>query len=258
VTAEQKLLSKPWGEIAKVKLTDNIDARLFVYGRQTLDRYKTYYQKEPDTIRWLDELPQMAVLWDIGANIGLYSIYPALTRAAQVLAFEPGAPNYFVLNRNIEANGLDQRITAFCLAFSDTEEIGTLNMGTTKPGGASAAFEDDHGDMGQKLKVVFQQGMVGITVDAFIKRYNPPFPEYMKIDVDGLEHKIIRGMTTTLADRRLQGLWVELDSARPDYVAEVSGIITKHGFELVGSYRSPTFAPKSPIRNYKFRRTNDA
>src|SRR5689334_5909953 len=60
--------------------------------------------KEPDMIRWLNTIPRGTVLWDIGANVGVFSLYAALIRQATVLAFEPLAANFHVLSRNIQIN----------------------------------------------------------------------------------------------------------------------------------------------------------
>lgn len=44
-----------------------------------LNRYriKTFSTKLPETLEWIDNFPQGSVLWDVGANVGLYSIYAA-------------------------------------------------------------------------------------------------------------------------------------------------------------------------------------
>ena len=43
-------------------------------------RVNTFYSKEPETLKWIDNFNEdkNIIFWDIGANIGLYSIYAAL------------------------------------------------------------------------------------------------------------------------------------------------------------------------------------
>ena len=41
-------------------------------------RAETLFTKEPDMIDWIDSFPEDFVLWDIGANVGIYSIYAGL------------------------------------------------------------------------------------------------------------------------------------------------------------------------------------
>ena len=40
-------------------------------------RATTFETKEPETLEWIDTIPKNSVLWDIGANVGLYSLYAA-------------------------------------------------------------------------------------------------------------------------------------------------------------------------------------
>ena len=42
-----------------------------------LFRINTFSSKEPETIKWIDSIPEGTVLWDVGANVGLYSCYAA-------------------------------------------------------------------------------------------------------------------------------------------------------------------------------------
>lgn len=70
---------------------------------RTLKRAKTYSIKEPDTLDWIDSFEPDSCYFDIGANIGQYSLYPAKKYGdkIQVYAFEPQSNNYYVLNKNI-------------------------------------------------------------------------------------------------------------------------------------------------------------
>jgi hypothetical protein len=83
---------------------------------RALWRVETLFSKEPDTIEWIASFAPDEVLADIGANVGMYTIWAAKTRGTRVFAFEPEAQNYALLNCNIHANGLDQAVRAYCSA----------------------------------------------------------------------------------------------------------------------------------------------
>ncbi len=77
---------------------------------------------ETDTISWVEAMPKDGVLWDIGANIGFFSLYAGslLGRdGVRVVGFEPGAASYAVLNRNIEGNAMGSHIVAYCFGWCD-------------------------------------------------------------------------------------------------------------------------------------------
>ena len=76
----------------------------------TLNKYRidTYSTKEPETLEWIDAISEGSILWDIGANVGLYSCYAAKARNCQVFAFEPSVFNLELLARNLFINGLSE------------------------------------------------------------------------------------------------------------------------------------------------------
>src|SRR4051812_37306235 len=69
-------------------------------------RADTFSTKEPETLEWIDGIPEGSVLWDIGANVGLYTCYAAKARGCRVFAFEPSVFNLELLARNIFFNQL--------------------------------------------------------------------------------------------------------------------------------------------------------
>lgn len=218
-------------------------------------RAETLLTKEPETIEWIETFAENSIFWDIGANVGLYSLYAAL-RGVNVLAFEPSAFNYYVLNRNIEANKLDNRILAFCIAFSDQSVLDHFCLATTETGGAMNSFGAALDFEGKPYIPAFRQGMLGYNVDEFMRRFNPPFPNHIKIDVDGLENKIIRGAENVLKDLRLQSLLIELEEDRTDLTDEVIGALARAGLQLVAKRHAPMFdsSPFSQCYNYIFMR----
>lgn len=219
------------------------DIIFYCFGEIPLWRAETLLTKEPETIEWIDSFEKGDILWDIGANIGCYSLYAA-KKGNSVLAFEPSAANYFLLQKNIECNQFDKKIQAFCLAFSDTSEIGYLNMSTIQMGGAINNFGDISDSIecvDEKHDVKFSQGMIGFSIDEFIRYYHIPTPNHIKIDVDGIENKIVRGAKHTLTNKKLKSLLIELDFNHPEYNKEIIRIVEEAGFTLGSKKHAATF-----------------
>lgn len=166
--------------------------------------------KEPDTIDWLNGLGPTDVVWDIGANVGVFSLYAA-SRGCRVLAFEPAAANFFALTRNVELNALASHVTPYCIAVAGTTELGVINLDSMDIGAAMSQF----GRPGERSRYSSNpsqptHGMVGISIDDLVGRFGAPAPTALKIDVDGLEWPILQGGLNTLSAPRVHSLLVEL------------------------------------------------
>ena len=104
-------------------------------------RGKTLYSKEPDTINWInDYIRQDDVFYDIGANIGIYSLYAAKFNKAKVYSFEPESSNYYFLNKNIYHNNLFSRIKAYNIALNDTVLLSELNLSDFRASASNHQF----------------------------------------------------------------------------------------------------------------------
>ena len=85
-------------------------------------RVKTLYDKEPETLEWIDNFEEnkQIIFWDIGANIGLYSIYAAVKfKNISVVSFEPSSSNLRILSRNISINKIENKIKICQLPLSE-------------------------------------------------------------------------------------------------------------------------------------------
>ena len=60
-------------------------------------RAQTFSSKEPETLDWIDSMQDGGILWDVGANIGVYSLYAGKSKNAKVFSFEPSASRSKVL-----------------------------------------------------------------------------------------------------------------------------------------------------------------
>lgn len=246
---------EPLIEVSETVETTNGPLRFYCLGELSLYRVRTIFTKEPETIEWIDTFDPRSIFWDIGANIGLYSIYAA-SRGSRVLAFEPSAANYFLLNRNIEANAMDDRVIAYCLALSNKNGVDALNMRSTGLGGALSSFGTTIDEHGNQFAPSFRQGMLGYSIDEFISRYDLQCPNHIKIDVDGIEDLIIAGATTTLSNPALVSVSIELDDARPDHIARFTSNLARCGLVLTSKRHAPMFdnSEHSSIYNYLFAR----
>ena len=197
-------------------------------------RAETLLTKEPDTIKWIDSFTKDAVFWDVGANVGVYSLYAAARSGVSVLSFEPLAANFHVLSRNIQLNNCSDRVTAYCVALAGVTELGMLNIASPKMGSALTQF-GKLGEMSpycEKGTNGSSHGMIGFTVDDFIDQFHPAFPNYIKLDVDGLELSILQGAKKTLQDSRLRSLVVELSLTHDAERDQAGSYLEECGFQL--------------------------
>ena len=182
-------------------------------------RVKTFSSKEPETLQWIDSLPEGAVLWDIGANIGLYSVYAAKKRGLRVFSFEPSIFNLELLARNISLNGITKQVCIIPIPLSDHLGISTMRMTTTEWGGALSTFGKDFGWDGKKINQVFNFQTVGISMDDVALQLSLPRPDFIKMDVDGLEHFILKGGPSVLSE--IKGILIEVND---DFKEQSEGV----------------------------------
>jgi len=188
--------------------------------RRTLKRAQTYSVKEPETLDWIDKFEPNTCYFDIGANIGQYSLYPAKKYGSciKVYAFEPQSSNYNALNKNIFLNNLRKNIMSYCVAISGRSEFSELYIPKFIPGGNRSQFgKEDIEHM--KISATHTQGMFGVTLDDLCEKWGFPFPNYIKIDVDGIETAILNGAKHVLAHANLKSVIVELGTVQEQEAA---------------------------------------
>ncbi len=205
--------------------------RIAVDNARTLQRAKTYSIKEPDTLDWLDSFEPNSVFFDLGANIGQYSLYPAkkFGDAIQVYAFEPQCINYYLLNKNIYLNKLEKNVTAYGVAISGVSGFSKLYIPKFIAGGNRSQFgNEDLNTMKRPASHI--QGMFGVTLDDLCSKWGLPCPNYIKIDVDGIEIPIIRGAETTLKNLEVRSVIVELGTSEEQ--DEAVKLLEQAGFKV--------------------------
>jgi len=206
---------------------------LKVENKKELNRALTYSTKEPITLDWLDELvKENDILYDIGANIGLYSLYlgKKLNGKCHIYAFEPEALNLAKLNINIHMNKLSRCIKAYSIALSSKNKISEFYINHFGYGEAAHQFGIPLLDTAPE----HVEGSVGLTVDSLVYDYNLPCPNHLKIDVDGLEQDVVEGGKRVISNPAVRSVLVEVDkspevSSRRQWLLD---FFSSHGFKL--------------------------
>jgi FkbM family methyltransferase len=204
-------------------------ARFYTPNEITRWRVRTLYSKEPVTIEWLRTMPRGAVFADVGANVGMYTVFAALARSARVVAFEPESRNYALLNENLRLNQLGERVVALCAGLSDHHGVECLYLSEAKAGGSCHSLGEAVGYDLKPRAAAFAQGVLALRFDDLVAARQVPVPEYIKIDVDGFEHKVIRGMETTLKEAAVRSLIVEVNPALAEH-REMRRFLEQLGF----------------------------
>jgi len=220
----------------------------------TAFRVETLFSKEPDTIEWIAGFEPGAVLVDIGANVGMYTIWAAKTRGTRVFAFEPESQNYAVLNRNIVRNNVGDRVIAYCASLSDQPGFGQLRLSAFSIGGSVHQFSPS-GESGRK-PAAFYQGSYSTTLDILVSEGLLPVPDHVKIDVDGIEPKIVRGARATFADPKVKSVLIEVDTGVEDHWNMVD-LMLELGFDYDNAQVERARRQEGPFKgvgNYVFRR----
>ena len=193
-------------------------------------RVRTFTSKEPETLEWIDNLPYSSILWDIGANVGLYSVYAAKTRNCMVYAFEPSVFNLELLARNSVLNNQADKICIIPLPLCDKIGNNAMRLTTTEWGGALSTFDKEFGWDGKPIKKVFEFQTIGMSMNDVVSLLKLPQPEYIKIDVDGLEHFILRGGMSVL--KELKGILIEINDDFIEQAEDCNRLLTEAGLVL--------------------------
>jgi FkbM family methyltransferase len=224
------------------------ELRFVTANRRALEYPAHFHEDEPETLAWIDAMPPGAVFWDIGANVGIFSLYAGLRGGIRVLAFEPSSASYDSLVRNVYANRLGERVLPYNLAFSDRTGLDMLYMKTPDAGASQHAFGEAVNAQGDDLADGFRQPALGFSVDDFVRLFDPPLPTHVKLDVDSIEDRILAGAAGLLAGSSVVSLMVEVEGeADAPRTKRIVGLLADHGFAAQKPFRDF-------CRNTEFRR----
>jgi FkbM family methyltransferase len=238
--------------VSRVAEVEHRGSRLTFSIASALSKFRvdTFSTKEPETLEWIDRIPHGSVMWDVGANIGLYACYAAKARDCRVFAFEPSVFNLEALARNIFLNQLVGRITVVPLPLSDKLAVSSLGMTSTDWGAALSTFGQPYGHDGEPLRKVFEFPTIGLSMVDAVDLLRIPQPDYIKVDVDGIEHLILKSGIPIL--RRARSVLVEINDRFAMQVESTSKSLHEAGLSLMEKRHAAYFDSHLGAERYTF------
>jgi FkbM family methyltransferase len=246
-----------------MSIDDLLNGRLKFHVGSELEKYRvsTLFTKEPETIAWIDswDPTDTPIFFDIGANIGIYSLYAAAQHEnLKVFAFEPEQKNYIALSSNTLLNSFSG-VNAFRIALSNSQGLVDLSVDDSRIGNSNAQINSQYPQTNDERSVVRVEKVLSFSLDFLIESMDFPSPHYIKIDVDGHEVAILNGAVNLLRKESLRSVLVEfnhqeqLEDWKP--IFERSGLHIDTTFDSIEGHSSFRRAKKgSPMRNVIFSR----
>lgn len=200
-------------------------------------RINTFFTKEPETLNWIDDFEnkENLIFWDIGSNIGLYSIYNSLRNPKAItFSFEPSSSNLRVLTRNISINNLENKINVVPMPLTNVKNVfSEMNELDFVEGGALNSFGVRYDYSGSDFKPYMKYRVLGTTLNYFVENSILDIPDYIKIDVDGIEHLILQGGDKFLNDNKIKSILIEVNEDFIEQYNTVLKLMTKYNFKIL-------------------------
>jgi FkbM family methyltransferase len=185
------------------------------------NRVDRLLSKEPETIKWLNGMEKDSVFFDIGANIGIYSLYSAIKTENDVYAFEPHSANYKNLLDSINLNKLEN-CQAWCMAVSNRISLSHIGVKNMHEGVADNVVDNKGG---------LYHGCIEMHLDYLVGKKILPHPDYIKIDVDGFEDRVYKG--AILSIQQAKSVLIEIDQKHEHIVSQIINL----GLHLESKHR---------------------
>ena len=222
--------------------------------REAIQNAISWGDFEPTETKWVKAcLKPGDVFVDAGANVGYYSLIASqiVGEKGTVYAFEPSPCAYNSLEQTIRVNGIDN-IVLSNYGLSDREE--TMNLLLRDSGLHSPSFHYN------KNYTTFSLGKsVLTTLDKFARQNGIGIIDLVKIDVEGSELKVIKGMAELLGEHRIKrimieynGTWLQMAGTSME---EIDTIIKSHKFVVDSISKFDVMPEELPITNCLYRRT---
>jgi FkbM family methyltransferase len=189
--------------------------------------------KEPGTCDWIKkEVRPGEIFYDIGANIGVYTVLAAICTGenGRVFAFEPHCPSFSRLLDNIKVNNLEHIVTLCNFALHNQQGFFPFHYFSEEAATSHSQIDSASGNSELEFQAGISELKYSASIDSLIATKEFPPPHHIKIDVDGNELKILQGMSTLMkSPERPKSIQVEIDEP---YKEDIMSFMETHKYVL--------------------------
>lgn len=177
-------------------------------------RYDTWESKEPETVDWISSFKDGEAFFDIGANVGVFSLLCAsLHPNSQIYAFEPMPKNFIRLLQNVELNGF-KNVHCFNVALADWSGFKNIYVPNNEVGQSGTQINGPRNEEGEYFESEIEHLIQHLKFDDFVPELLHGENYHIKIDVDGAEEAILNGMFNELEVLRPESLLLEINESK--------------------------------------------
>jgi len=177
-----------------------------------------------------------SVVWDVGANVGLFSFCAAAMsgQSGLVLAIEPDFWLAHLINRSSQQLEAGQYTCApvevLCASISDSNRISKLAIARRA---RASNYLIEAGGSSEAMGARFVQPTVSITLDSLLEYF--PAPSVLKIDAETHEVGVLKGAERVLKEVR-PTIWCEVSEQNSD---ELTRLLHTAKYNLYGAQVQP-------------------
>jgi FkbM family methyltransferase len=151
----------------------------------------------------------------------------------EIISFEPSTSNLRVLSRNISINNLSNKVRINQLSLcADSNTNAIMYEPNFVEGWSMNSFGESIDYEGKNFISEQKYSLYGTNIDFYIENKILKVPNYIKIDVDGIEHKILQGAKTCLSDKKLESISIELNENYQEQYEIIIKIMAEFDFKL--------------------------
>ena len=198
-------------------------------------RAKTFLEEEPMLIDWISGFGEDDCFYDVGANVGSYSLFAA-QRGIRSFALEPELNNAQLLYENVFLNNLQDLCTPIPIALGSSTSLEPFYIKTISKGDALHSIGRKSYLLADPESVTIKLDTLVMTLDDLIRIFGLPRPTRLKVDVDYNELAVIQGAEKTL--EHVTDVYVECDLKLEEH-RELVNLLESKSFQLVRTERSP-------------------
>lgn len=157
--------------------------------------------------------------------------------------------NLELLARNLYLNNLNDQVKIAPFALSDRLATSILRMTTTEWGGALSSFIKILDGVVDKLRNFFSFNTLGLSMDQAVSILQFRLPDYINMDVDGIEHFILQSSPLVLS--QIKGIHVEInDDFFPEQAEKSKKSLECAGLRLIEKFHSEIFEDSKFLNIY--------